>query len=795
MRKTTTLYSFGIILAVCSALVVGSGPALAVPPSTSSTALPAQLQLQSLHRHHPGPSQPHNNHHRGRTPSANPSLADVALGDNPLSIAIDHATHTAYVTNFNDNTMSIVDISKCNVQAISGCAAAAPTVNVTPEPFWADIDLATNTVYVAGFGSNYISVIDGITCNATNTSGCTTPPETVTVGDGPDGLAINQKTDTIYVANNGPGGDYSGNTVSVVDGATCNSSNTSGCGLTPPTVTVGLGPGTPSVDELTNTIYVPNTNFGGVGSVSVINGATCDAAVTTGCSQTPAITNVGPNAYDVTVDPATDTVYEPTFSSVIDPTYVINGATCNGTNHSGCSKKPVAVPGGAGADQALVDPATGSVFILNQEDSTISVIDGWRCNALHPSGCAATPALISTEFNPGAMGIDLATQTLYETNQDENTMSVLNALSCSATRQTDCRNEAPTTTVGSEPSGITTNPVTNTIYVSNRSDETLSVINGAKCRVGSVAACRTASWPTVAVGGTPQAVAVDTKTDTIYTANFDADAGTGNTVSVINGATCNRSVTTGCSTAPVVITVGNDPVALAVDEATNTIYVTNQSDSTVSVINGATCNGTVRTGCGSDFPVATVGSDPSYVTIDQGTNTVYVANGGTDTVSVINGKTCDAQNTSGCGITAATTTVGNYPGGLVVNHATHTLYAVNTGDGTVSVINEAVCNATELSGCGQTWPTMSTGGNPIIEPALDQQSNTLLVPSVVASGVDIFTLNTCNSKNSAGCAAAPKLVPTGGWPTNVTYNPDNPTVYVSDNVDGLVSLFSPTGGF
>ena len=48
---------------------------------------------------------------------------------------------------------------------------------------------------------------------------------------------------------------------------------------------------------------------------------------------------------------------------------------------------------------------------------------------------------------------------------------------------------------------------------------------------------------------------------------------------MINGATCNASVTTGCDQVPEEITLGNDPDdgvgpgGVAIDEATDTIYV------------------------------------------------------------------------------------------------------------------------------------------------------------------------------------------------------------------------------
>jgi len=102
-----------------------------------------------------------------------------------------------------------------------------------------------------------------------------------------------------------------------------------------------------------------------------------------------------------------------------------------------------------------------------------------------------------------------------------------------------------------------------------------------------------------------------------------------------------------------VATVGTNPVGIAVDQATNTIYVANTGDATVSVINSATCKVTSKSGC---RPVGTVrvGTDPADVSVDPATNTIYVANtydhtsAETGTVSVVNGTTCDATHISGC---------------------------------------------------------------------------------------------------------------------------------------------------
>ena len=93
-------------------------------------------------------------------------------------------------------------------------------------------------------------------------------------------------------------------------------------------------------------------------------------------------------------------------------------------------------------------------------------------------------------------------------------------------------------------------------------------------------------------------------------------------------------------------------------------------------------------------PTVQVGSGPVSLAVDQNTDTIYVANSGDNTVSVINGATCNGQNTSGCGQTTATVTVGSVPVALDVNQATDTVYVANWGNGTgttVSVINDATC--------------------------------------------------------------------------------------------------------
>jgi DNA-binding beta-propeller fold protein YncE len=169
----------------------------------------------------------------------------------------------------------------------------------------------------------------------------------------------------------------------------------------------------------------------------------------------------------------------------------------------------------------------------------------------------------------------------------------------------------------------------------------------------------------------------------------------GNSVYVINGATCDATNTTGCGHTPAAITVasnppiGSNPSGIAVDQATNTVYTANLADGehagTVSVINGATCNGQDTSGCGQTPDTAPAGFGANGVAIDRRTHDVYVSNIEDTSVSVINGATCNGTDTSGCSQTPKKVAVGNYPSSIAVDPAVGSAYVTNF-DNTVSVI-------------------------------------------------------------------------------------------------------------
>ena len=92
------------------------------------------------------------------------------------------------------------------------------------------------------------------------------------------------------------------------------------------------------------------------------------------------------------------------------------------------------------------------------------------------------------------------------------------------------------------------------------------------------------------------------------------------------------------------------------NEVTNTVYVANTVANTVSVINGATCNARVHAGCGQQAAVAPVGVSPRRVAVDEVTNTIYVTNAGSNTVTMLDGRTCNGRVHTGCAAAGSSST-------------------------------------------------------------------------------------------------------------------------------------------
>ena len=507
----------------------------------------------------------------------------VSVGNGPDGLAFDPATHTLYTSNQNTNSVSVLNGATCTAADTRGCRQRVRSVSLPAgaSPQGIALNAATGTIYVANIGGNSISVINARTCNAVDFSGCRKTPASIKDPGGPIALAVDQATDTVYVANIGDNFSGQSHTLSVINGATCNGHQHSGCGQTPPTARVGRGPDGVAVDQATDTVYVVNNGPANNGdTVSVINGATCNGARHSGCGQTAASVRVGHGPFWIAVDQAAHTAY--TANNTDSTVSVINTAFCNGRRHSGCGQRTSAVPVGFRPWALTIDQALQTVFVINNQDDTMSAINSLTCDAAHRAGCGHRPATSQVGKGPQAVITDPATGTLYAANFTDNTVSVINPARCNAARTGGCRHPAPTAEVGAGPDGLAVDRATSTVYVANSGNDTVSVINTATCNARRGTGCARPA-ATIHAGPGPAGIAVDQATGTIYV----ADAG-GNTVSVINAATCNARRHTGCGQTPATVTVGTSPFGIAVDQATDSVYVTslgaNDLGDTVSVI-------------------------------------------------------------------------------------------------------------------------------------------------------------------------------------------------------------------
>ncbi len=228
----------------------------------------------------------------------------------------------------------------------------------------------------------------------------------------------------------------------------------------------------------------------------------------------------------------------------------------------------------------------------------------------------------------------------------------------------------------------------------------------------------------VTVGTNPISVAVNPVTNKIYVANQSSAS-----VTVIDGAT--NSTTN--------VNVGTSPYCVAVNPVTNMIYVANRDSTNVTVIDGATNNTTT----------VSAGTNPRSLAVNPVTNKIYVANQGSNNVTVIDGATNSTT----------TVTAGTAPYAAAVDPASNKIYVGNDGSNNVTVIDGAT-NSTVNVNVGSSPDSIAV--NPV--------TNQVYAANIGSASVTVIDGATNNTTT----------VGVGNSPSSIVVNPVTNTIYVAN---------------
>jgi YVTN family beta-propeller protein len=224
-------------------------------------------------------------------------------------------------------------------------------------------------------------------------------PRELSTGAGPDAVAINSATHTLYEAN------FTAGSLSVLDEATLSV-----------VATLSLGSKTEpdgiAVDPSSNQVFVSEA---GTGDVIEINGATCDGTTHSRCTGTTIDLGSGTDPDGIAVDSATHTAY---VAAVKAPGIaVINEKT---------DKFVASASGGEAPTDVAVDATTNTIFFTDAEGDGVGVIAGAKCDAANHSDCPQSPSGVGVSGEPISLAVDHALNRIYVTDVKSDQLTVIN---------------------------------------------------------------------------------------------------------------------------------------------------------------------------------------------------------------------------------------------------------------------------------------------------------------------------------------------------------------------------------
>jgi YVTN family beta-propeller protein len=323
---------------------------------------------------------------------------------------------------------------------------------------------------------------------------------------------------------------------------------------------------------------------------------------------------------------------------------------------------------GAAPNGIAANAATNRIYVANNTDGTVSVIDG---------GTYSVVATVTVGAGPAGVAVNPATNRVYVANSS-------NAIDIGSVSVIDGSTNAVIATIPVDltPNFVAVNPVTNRVYVTNVfgnaedfdvGDGIVSVIDGASNTVVD----------RVHVGVNPSGVAVDSSTNKIYVTMYGFAGG--GPIQVIDGATD-----------AIVDSIWPNAPAWTIDvnSVTHRAYAPQCGPfcgaTGVDVIDGNAVTDTVP-----------VGNLPYGAAVNSATNTVFATASGDNTVVVIDGASDAIRQTL---------TVGNTPQGIAANRATLSVFVANSTDNTVSVLSVFAGTPGAANCHGATVSALAAGG-------------------------------------------------------------------------------------
>ncbi|HEX4128127.1 MAG TPA: MBG domain-containing protein [Acidimicrobiales bacterium] len=318
---------------------------------------------------------------------------------------------------------------------------------------------------------------------------------------------------------------------------------------------------------------------------------------------------------------------------------------------------------------------------------------------------------------------------------------------------------------GTNPVAQSVDPSTGTLYVANKSSNTVSV--DSEGTTSDPTGFATAASVSTGTGSGPDAVALDTTAGKVFVANSSS------TLTVISTSACNQSTTTGCASPTQIASGGHLSSPAAVAVSGSTLYVAN-TNGTVAVYN-ATTNAWVAT---VTLASSTV---PTALAVDAANGFAYVADGANGRIEYFNAATCNATTTSTCGTTPAAITAGNDPVALTVSSTSGDLYVANAGTGGgITVVS--LGSHTVVKTIATTQPSNGTGLVQSIGLSPDGSEVLAVLDGLSFPGDVMATINTSTNTISStvsletGTDAMGQLVSDGSrdyvWVTDKTSRGD-----------------------